>query len=413
MSRPDQSIRTIVLLTLFALAGAVAAQSEGAAPTAARPDAPAYGQRGPNPVGTRDLVIAGEAPLELTLWYPATNIEGRAEAIAYPYTLKMDTPPGTTATVAGHAIGEAPFALAGGPYPLVILSSGFALGRTSYAWQAEHLASHGFVVLAPEHREHFDPSMTTFWPTVVTRPQEILTVLGYVDEQVAPGGLLDGLVDAQLVAMVGHSSGGYTALATAGARVDTGAMTAHCDAVKAADDPNGWLCDLILPFEADMAELAGLDSVPEGLWPAWSDPRIDAVVTMAGDAYKFGPVGLAEVSVPVMAMGGTLDTGSPYAWGTPLANENVSSTTKAMVSFENAEHMIFGTSCEALPIYAEFGMHQLCSDHVWDMDRAHDLINHYATAFLTAILKGDAEAAAALAPATTGFPGVAYQAEGF
>ena len=32
----------------------------------ARPDTPPYAARGPHPVGTRDLVVAGEAPLELT-----------------------------------------------------------------------------------------------------------------------------------------------------------------------------------------------------------------------------------------------------------------------------------------------------------------------------------------------------------
>jgi hypothetical protein len=44
------------------------------------------------------------------------------------------------------------------------------------------------------------------------------------------------------------------------------------------------------------------------------------------------------------------------------------------------------------------------------MDRAHDLINHFATAFLMAELKGDAEAAAALKNAS--FPGVEYRSQG-
>jgi CubicO group peptidase (beta-lactamase class C family) len=42
-----------------------------------------------------------------------------------------------------------------------------------------------------------------------------------------------------------------------------------------------------------------------------------------------------------------------------------------------------------------------------------DLINHFATAFLLAELKGDAEAAAALAPENVSFPGIEYQAEGY
>jgi hypothetical protein len=75
--------------------------------------------------------------------------------------------------------------------------------------------------------------------------------------------------------------------------------------------------------------------------------------------------------------------------------------------------MIFGSTCEALPIYAEIGIYQLCSDHVWDMDRAHDLINHFTTAFLLAELYEDTDAAAALAPDTVQFFGVTYEAQGF
>ena len=44
--------------------------------------------------------------------------------------------------------------------------------------------------------------------------------------------------------------------------------------VREVDDPSVWLCDDLLPHMADMATLAGLDSVPEGLWRAWADPRV-------------------------------------------------------------------------------------------------------------------------------------------
>jgi predicted dienelactone hydrolase len=404
----------VLLLALSAVSvGVMAQEGETVVRTGLRPDAPPYAVRGIHPVGTRDLVIDGESPMEITVWYPALNDDNLQEAITYPYTIKMDTPPGTTATVVGHAISEAPFEFSGSPYPLVILSHGFAMGRTAYAWLAEHLASYGFVVIAPEHPDRFDPSLTTFWPAAITRPQDILNVLGYVDEQVVAGGTLEGLVDTELVAVVGHSSGGYTALAAAGARMNTDGLEARCEVATAAADPNVWLCGLLLPYKADMAELAGLDSVPAGLWPAVADPRIDAIVPMAGNAYEFDQEGLAEITVPMMAIGGTHDVGTPYLWGTHLAYENVSSATKALVAFENADHMIFGTSCDALPLYAEIGFYQLCSDPVWDLDRAHDLTNHFTTAFLLAELYQDSDAAAALAPDVVHFPSVIYEAQGF
>ena len=407
-------LAVVMLLALSALPVNVMAQ-EGvpALNSGFRPDAPPYGARGPHVVGTQDLVIDGETPLVVTVWYPTLNDEGAEEAIMYPYETNPDMLQGMAPTVAGRAISNAPYDLSAGPYPLVILSHGYSLGRTAYAWLAEHLASHGFVVIAPQHYEQVDETLGDFWRGAITRPQEVLTVLDYVDEQVTSGGTLEALIDTDLVAVIGHSYGGYTSLAMAGARFDIEGMEALCETAHDAGDPNAWLCDLIVLHVADMAELAGLDSIPDDLWPGWGDPRVDAIVSMAGDAYFFGQTGLAEITVPVMALGGTGDTGTPYMWGTHPTYEYVSSPTKARVAFANAEHMIFGATCEALPWFAEIGFYAYCSDPVWDVNRTHDLVNHFAMAFLLAELTQDTDAAAALAPEVVEFPGVTYEAQGF
>jgi len=39
---------------------------------------------------------------------------------------------------------------------------------------------------------------------------------------------------------------------------------------------------------------------------------VDAIALLACDALLFGQDGLAEVTVPVVAIGGTLDGGSPH-----------------------------------------------------------------------------------------------------
>ena len=403
-----------LLLTLSVLPVNVMAQEGVTTPgTGFRPDAPSYGVRGQNPVGTRDFVIDGDAPLDITLWYPALNEDDTEEAIVYPYITNPDTSMGMEPTVTGRAISDAPYDLAAGPYPLVILSHGYSLGRTGYAWLAEHLASYGFVVIAPQHYEQVDETLGDFWRGAITRPQEIVTVLDYVDDQTGAAGTWQDLVDPDLIAMVGHSYGGYTSLAMAGARFDIASMEALCESARESGDPNAWLCDLVVPRVADMAELAGFDTVPEGLWPGWGDSRVDTVVSMAGDAYFFGQAGLAEITVPVMALGGTGDTGTPYLWGTHPTYEHVSSPTKARVAFEHADHMIFGATCEALPWFTEIGLYAYCSDPVWDVDRAHDLVNHFTTAFLLAQLTQDTDAAAALTPDSVQFPGVTYDAQGF
>lgn len=402
----------LTVLVVTVIPTSVLAQ-ENLLATGIRPDAPTYGVRGSYWVGTQDIVINNEAALEITLWYPALNPDGLEAVVEYPYPFKFGGPDGMVATVSGQAISGAAFDLSGGPYPLVLISPGFALGRNSYAWLAEHLASHGFAVIAVEHQEFADETLSTFWQSAITRPQEMQAVLDYVDTQVATDETLAALIDTELIAVAGHSYGGYTALTMGGARIDTAGLQTLCTDARNTEDPNAWLCDLVEPYIADMAELAGIEAVSDELWPNWGDPRVDAIIPMAGDAYFFNELGLAEVTIPVMAIGGTADTGTPYLWGTQPTYEYATSTTKARVSFENAEHMIFGATCAALPFFAEIGFYEFCSDSVWDMERAHDLTNHFATAFLLAELKQDAEAAALLAPEAVNFIGVSYTSEGY
>ena len=74
----------------------------------------------------------------------------------------------------------------------------------------------------------------------------------------------------------------------------------------------------------------------------------------------------------------------------------------------NADHMVFFNQCRDTPWMVP-DVFWACADAVWDMDRAHDLIDHLATAFLLAELKGDADAAKALAPENVAFPGIQYE----
>ena len=386
----------------------------GTARSGRPPDNTLYAARGPYPVGMRDLATDGEAPLDMAIWYPAADGVNPNAKITYPYKIGMPAPLGTVnfATYRGRADHGAPYDVSGGPYPLVILSPGLSVGPTAYGWLAEHLASYGLVVIAPEHEEQLDGELDVLWQSAVTRPREILAVLAYIEKQAGTGGALAGLIDADTVAVIGHSYGGYTSLALAGARFDIEDFTARCQAAG-ADDPGRWLCDEILPHVGDMAALAGLDSAPEGLWPAWPDPRVDTVVSMAGDAYLFGQAGLAEISVPVMAIGGTGDEDTPYMWGTHPTYEYVSSPVKVRIALDGAEHMIFTGPCEAIPLLLRVLSAEFCEDPGWDRYRAHDLVKHFTTAFLLAELKQDTDAKAALAPSAVDLPDVAYEAQGY
>ena len=416
MSNQKKSINLAIILAVLAVLfmGARANRNQEAKYSSSPSIELLYAARGSYPAGMRDLETNGESPMAVTLWYPATNSSNGKEKVSYHYELKMDDPLGTVslATYKGQAIRDAVYDLSAGPYPLVILSPGFSFGSSTYAWLAEHLASYGFVVIAPEHQEHLDPA-NELWRSAIQRPQDVLSVLAYVDEQTTDGGALDGLVNAERVAVIGHSYGGYTSLAAAGARINTPEFKSHCEEASASEHPAAWLCDEILPHLIDMAALAGLDSIPEGLWNSWADPRVDAVIPLAGDAFFFGHEGLAEIKVPVMAIGGTSDNDAPYEWGTHPAYEYASSPRKVLISLTDAGHMIFTGSCEKIPFYLKPFSREFCSDPDWDRNYAHELVSHFTTAFLLAELKQDLAASDALNPNDVELPGMDYEAQGY
>ena len=384
-------------------------------PVGQRPDAPEYAKHGPFWVGYRSLVIGeGTAhPLAAGLWYPALNPQGVKEQITYTITTKIPVAGMmATAPIAGHALLDAAIDDAAAPYPLVVYSHGFAANAAWVHGLLEHYASYGFMVLAPEHIEQFDADWTEMPPSSIDRPRDIKQVLDTAEQMNAPGGLMAGLIDMQHVAVIGHSYGGYTALALAGAQYDLAAFHARCAAL-AADDPNMFYCNLFLPREAELADRAGLDSMPAGLWPSFGDPRVTAILPMAGDAYLFDQAGLAKITVPMMAIGGTADTGTPYTWGSRPAYDYTSSAHKTLVTFIGGEHFIMA-SCVSMPWWSATPFYAwVCFDPVWDKDRSIDLVNHFSTAFLLAELKGDAAATAALAPANVAFPGIQYETTAF
>jgi predicted dienelactone hydrolase len=407
-------LAAVLIVGLVAQAGSylLAFTSPTAVAQASDSEVAPVAEAGPYSVGVRRLGPE-VAPMPLTVWYPALEPPIRDSSLAYAYAMNMLGADSTTAlaTSEGDAEPGAAFDLSDDSFPLVVLSHGFAITASSYGWLAEHLASHGLVVVAPHHRESLDPGV--LWRSTYDRPQDIQTVITFVENAVGTGGEFDDLIDSQTVAVVGHSYGGYTALAAAGARIETGAFGSACDSAYASDEPLVFLCDALGPRLADIAAAAGLDSVPDGLWPTWSPPQVDAVVSLAGDAAMFGEPGLAEITVPVMAIGGTADTDSPFEWGTQLTYDHVSSNRKVEVALEDAAHLIFAGDCTSVRRILSLVSLGFCSDPAWDRTEAHDLVKHYVTAFLRAELGDDDAATAALSPSLGELTDVGYRAEGY
>ena len=148
----------------------------------------------------------GEArTLRLAVWFPSESTEG--------------TP------IKYRGLFEAPGALgnvepAPGTHPVAVFSHGHQGYAEASSRQMVHLASHGWAVLAPDHTGNttFDsPDRETaiYW----RRPRDVSAVLDW-----AEAGDLGFAVDVAAVVALGHSFGGYTVLALAGAEYDLAAL---------------------------------------------------------------------------------------------------------------------------------------------------------------------------------------------
>lgn len=390
----------------------LASAQEGGQPARAglRPDAPPYGVHGPHPVGAKVMTIDTDSgrSLPTTLWYPALNPSGVEESIVYDVGIG-DVMPALN-DWPGHALLDAAPDVAAGPYPLVVWSHGH--GGSPYYGHVlpEHLASYGFVVIAPEHTGNTmrdaPETITEQWgPILLLRPLDVSAAIDAAAD-LAESGDLAGAIDLEHIAVSGMSLGGYTALVAGGAQVDIDGFRAWCETNPELDPLQS--CPAILANVEGMAAIVGLEAAPEGLWPSLGDPRVDVIVPIVPAGRFVGVDGAKGISVPtLMIVSGADQISVPDQNAYPIYDSLT--VDKAMLVFEYANHYVLGTCPESWMVAAP----GYCFDSVWDVDRAHDIAHHVVTAFLLATLKDDAEAAAALAPEAVQFPGITYETTGF
>ncbi|NJL93518.1 MAG: alpha/beta fold hydrolase [Anaerolineae bacterium] len=385
-------VMLFLVLTVLALSAPAALQAQ-------RPDAPSLALRGPYAVGAQDFTIDGPDARRLfaTIWYPALNPEGQEEAIRYRSGF---------AQLEGRALADAAPDPSTGPYPLVVFSHGSGGFRFQSTYLVEHLASHGFVVIAADHpgntvaeRALGTTTEEQFIQNIGYRPLDALALIDFAEQLTAEDEAFRGVVDLTQIVVVGHSFGGYTAAGVAGARLSTPSSLAFC--AMNTRDADACRAEVLEPI----AVARGLEALPEALWPATADPRVRAAILLAPAFVDlYGEPGLESMNVATLVLVGSLDDVTPAATEAELYAQGISGPAQ-VITFENAGHFIFVDEC--FPAALEFGLFDLCSDAVWDMPRVHDLINHYSLAFLQAALAGETSAQPGL-EAT--FPGVSISA---
>jgi predicted dienelactone hydrolase len=274
----------VISLLLLALVACPAPKDTG--DTAADPIATLLAP-GPWRVGLHreDLVYAdpagdGDRTLNLLAWYPTSDTGG---SLASYRALNQPDAVWEDATIAD------------GTFPVLVSSHGSQGYAEGSSFLFEHFASHGWIVLAPDHTTNtlFDNEPRTS-AIYLQRPLDISAVIDHT-ESLPDGHPLAGHVGSPIVAN-GHSYGGYTLHALAGALHDMDTLEAACDGGSTA----GFCLDL----NATRRQL-----FRDGFY----DDRIVAHISMApGDFWAFEAPGFASIQAPVLLMTGELDasTGS-------------------------------------------------------------------------------------------------------
>jgi predicted dienelactone hydrolase len=313
------------------------------------------GEAGPWIVGTEAFEITGSdgLSLDVQVWFPSLQEDGAIHR--YGGLFK-----------GGEAI-QSPVPDCAQVHPLLAFSHGYAAINFQSYFLTEHLASQGWVIVAPDHRGN------TLWDNTedkttlaLRRPIDIRDSVDWLfDELSARGGDLEGCIDPEAgYAISGHSFGGFTTLATAGATVDLDAAMEYC---KTTDE---WLCSDLQAWAEAGGQMGSHDL---------GDDRIWAAIPMAHAGYEFLYTGLDQIDMPTMLMGGGRDEGVTIEGQLqPTFDDLLSSEPRYMVEIEEAGHYVFSNACQLLSGMAG----DECTEDYIDPEQGHEMIRSWTSAFL-------------------------------
>jgi len=241
-TRRRRRVTSIAMAAASVALVATACTSGTAGGGAGGPTAPSgadtrFAQPGPYAAGTARVVMTNGDQLQL--WYPVDKpaVQG---LVPYTYHLRQwltdaeATSPALTGmpdAVQTDAYQHAPMATDTAPsgdtndaFPIVLFSHGYASYPEQSSFLTEHLAQWGFVVAAPDHRSRdlatvlADPTDPSTDAPVSTDSDidDLDNTLRYLHQQAAtPDSPLHGRLDFSKVGVLGHSSGGGTAVTMA------------------------------------------------------------------------------------------------------------------------------------------------------------------------------------------------------
>ncbi|MFM7325046.1 MAG: alpha/beta hydrolase, partial [Nodosilinea sp.] len=227
-----------------------------------------------------------------------------------------------------------------GPLPIVVISHGLGDSRASFFELAAHVASHGFAVALPDH---VGSNSTQKQAMLTGLDHETFRAQDFLDRPLDISFLLDelerlnattfeGRLDVSRVTAAGHSFGGYTALALGGATIDFDRLAQRCDPAA------NLLVDAAMVLECRALELREDAAVMERFAQGTQDDRVKLVIALATVSNLFGPRGMAQVSIPVMVLGGEVDLLAPVVPQQVAAFSWLQGSDRYLYLGENTSH---------------------------------------------------------------------------
>lgn len=241
-----------------------------------------------------------------------------------------------------------------GHIPVLIISHGLASGRTDFVDLAQYLVSHGFAVAVVEHP---GSDRQQFRNLLAGKAQEVMNPSEFVDRPLDVTFLLNQLeqhspqVNFKHVGIIGHSFGGYTALALAGAPLDLENIQRLCQSNQS--NPSSIQVgnpSLLLQCQANKLPGSGSRSL--------RDSRIQMVIALNPVlSHLLGAKSLSQVQIPTLMIGGSDDLIAPVLLEQICPFSQIGSLNKYLAIVEKGTHFF----AEAEPLAEGLSLPQTVS----------------------------------------------------